>query len=91
MRRNQSHAVQTFIRSALACTCLAVVPFAGCSNSSGKNFSLGLRKEAAESALKAEEELAERKQQEAAIAKADAEQDRDEGRTRVRIAGPWRP
>ncbi|MCA9088681.1 MAG: FAD-binding protein [Planctomycetaceae bacterium] len=71
MRWNHSCAVQKFIRSALAFSCLSVIPLAGCSNSSSRNFSLGLREEAAKSALIAEEQLAEQKAR-AAEAKADA-------------------
>ncbi|MCA9029443.1 MAG: hypothetical protein KDA66_01465 [Planctomycetaceae bacterium] len=66
MRWSRSGAVQRFIQSALACTCLTLIPFSGCTKNSSRDFSFGLRKEASRSALKAEEELAAQKRRDAA-------------------------
>ncbi|MEZ5940572.1 MAG: hypothetical protein R3C18_04215 [Planctomycetaceae bacterium] len=66
MRWSRSGAVQRFVQSALACTCLTLIPFSGCTKNASRDFSLGLRKEASRSALKAEEELAAQKRRDAA-------------------------
>lgn len=74
MRWNKSRIVQKFIHSALAFSCLALIPFSGCSNAS-RGFSLGMKRDAAKSAERAERDLAEQKHRDALAAKRDAAKD----------------